>query len=172
MTAPSTDTASAPKRHDKGLVLIAAYKLFVALVFTAIGIGALRLIGKDVDNLLANLVSDLHFPESRFINLLIDRASLIDDHMLRRFGVGAFCYSGLSLVEAIGLYLEKAWAEYLTLLITASFLPIEIVEIVHRLTWLRVGLLVLNVVVLIYLTVIVLERHRKKNQAEGLSEEI
>ncbi len=163
MTIASTQIARTSKRHDKGLVLIAAYKFLLALFFAAVGIGALRLIGKDVDNLLANFVSDLHFPESRFINFLIDKASIIDDHMLRRIGAGAFCYSGLSLLEAIGLYLEKAWAEYLTLLITASFLPFEVRELMHRVTWLRVTLFVVNLAVLIYLAVIVLERRRKKN---------
>ena len=161
MTTSPTHIARSRKRRDKGLMLIAAYKFLIALLFTAVGFGALRLIGKDVDNLLANLVSDLHFPESRFINFLIDKASLIDDHMLRRIGAGAFCYSGLSLLEAIGLYLEKAWAEYLTLAITASFLPFEIHEILHRLTWMRVGVFISNVAVLIYLIVIVFERHRK-----------
>jgi uncharacterized membrane protein (DUF2068 family) len=162
MTTFSTQIARTRKRHDKGLMLIAAYKFLIALLFTAVGFGALRLIGKDVDNLLANLVSDLHFPESRFINFLIDKASMIDDHMLRRIGAGAFIYAGLGFIEAIGLYLEKGWAEYFTLAITASFLPFEIREIIHRLTWMRVGVFVINVAVLIYLIVIVFERHHKK----------
>ena len=165
MTGIPTDTARTHRRHDKGLVLIAAYKLLITLVFAGMGFGALRLIGKEVDNLLASLVSDLHFPESRFINFLIDKASMIDDHMLRRIGTGAFCYSGLSLLESIGLYLEKAWAEYLTLLVTASFLPFEIRELIYRVTWLRVGVFAINLAVLIYLVVIVLERHRKKKLA-------
>ena len=41
------------------------------------------------------------------------------------------------MAEGIGLYLEKAWGEYLTLAITVSFLPLEIFEIVRRLTWIR-----------------------------------
>src|ERR1700743_3761610 len=165
MTISTKRKARTRKRHDKGLVLIAAYKFFMALVFGAVGIGALHLIGRDVDNLLASFVSDLHVPESRFINFLIDRPSMIDDHMLRRIGAGAFCYCGLSLAEAIGLYLEKAWAEYLTLVITASFLPFEIRELMHRITWLRVGVFVINVAVLIYLVVIVFERQRKTRTA-------
>lgn len=145
--------------------MIAGYKLFVALVFAAVGVGAMRLIGKDVGDVLSTLASDLRFnPEGRFINFLLDRASLLDDPALRRIGFGAFCYSAVSIVEGLGLYFEKAWAEYLTLLITTSFLPIEIIEILHRLTWLRVGLLAVNMVVLVYLVVIVVERHQKKNR--------
>lgn len=166
MTVSSTHIERKHKRHNKGLVLIAAYKLFLALIFFAVGVGALRLIGKDVGDILSSLASDLRFnPEGRFVNFILDRASLLDDPALRRIGFGAFCYAAIGIVEAIGLYLEKAWAEYLTLLITASFLPIEIRELFHRFTWVRVAIFVINVAVLIYLIVVVVERHRKKNQA-------
>jgi uncharacterized membrane protein (DUF2068 family) len=49
------------------------------------------------------------------------------------------------------LVLEKVWAEYLTVGVTMAFLPWEIYEIARRLDWLRVGLLVVNLVVLAYL---------------------
>ena len=159
-------TAPKPKRHHAGLILIAVYKAVVALIFAAVGIGAIHLIGKDVDDILANLAADLRFnPESRFVNFVLDKAALLNDPLLRRIGLAAFCYSALGILEAIGLYLEKAWGEYLTLAITASFLPIEIRELMHRFTWLRVGLFVINVVVLCYLVVVVLERKRKRREA-------
>jgi len=70
---------------------------------------------------------------------------------LRQISVFMFCYAGLGLLEGIGLILEKVWAEYLTSIITASFLPLEIFELTHRITWIRVGLLVSNLAVLAYL---------------------
>lgn len=108
MTVSSTHIERKHKRHNKGLVLIAAYKLFLALIFFAVGVGALRLIGKDVGDILSSLASDLRFnPEGRFVNFILDRASLLDDPALRRIGFGAFCYAAIGIVEAIGLYLEK-----------------------------------------------------------------
>jgi uncharacterized membrane protein (DUF2068 family) len=164
MNPSATHIARTHKHHDKGLVLIAAYKLFIALVFLAVGIGALHLIGKDVGDVLSNLASDLRFnPEGRFVSFLLDHASFLDDPMLRRIGFGAFCYCAVSIVEGVGLYLEKAWAEYLTLAITASFLPLEIRELFFRFTWVRVGIFVINVAVLVYLVVIVVERRRKSS---------
>ena len=47
--------------------------------------------------------------------------------------------------------LEKVWAEYFTAIITASFLPLEIFELMHRVTWFRIGLLIVNLAVLAYL---------------------
>jgi uncharacterized membrane protein (DUF2068 family) len=162
MTGSSLQSAPPARRHNKYLVLIAVYKLLQALLFVAIGVGALRLLHQDIDDVLTRVASDLRFnPEGRFVNFVLDRALLLDDPMLRRIGLAAFCYAAVGLLEGIGLYLEKAWGEYLTLIITASFLPLEIHEILRRLTWVRVGLLVVNVLVLLYLLKMVVERQRK-----------
>jgi uncharacterized membrane protein (DUF2068 family) len=149
------------QKHNRWLVLIAAYKFLLAAMFVAVGVGALRLIHKDIDNLISHLGDLLRFnPESRFVNFLYDRATIINDPLLKRIGALAFSYAGVSLVEGIGLYLEKAWGEYLTLAITASFLPWEIFEVFHRLTFVRVGLLVVNVFVFVYLLRIVVAHRR------------
>ena len=159
MTGSTLQTATAARRHNKGLVLIAVYKLLLALFFVSVGVGALRLVGKDVGDILSRIASDLRFnPEGRIVNFLLDRASILDDHMLHRISFAAFCYAAIGIAEAIGLYLEKAWGEYLTIVITASFLPWEIVEIVRRQTLPRVSLLVVNVAVLVYLSKLVWER--------------
>jgi uncharacterized membrane protein (DUF2068 family) len=143
-------------RHNKWLMLIAGYKALQALLFVAVGIGALRLMHKDVDDVLGQIAFVLRFnPESRFINFLLDKAALVNDPLLRRIGAVAFSYAALSLAEGIGLYFEKAWGELLTLGITASFLPWELFEVFRRLTWVRVGLLVINFLVFLYLLKIV-----------------
>jgi uncharacterized membrane protein (DUF2068 family) len=166
MTGSQLQIAPKSHRHNKGLVLIAAYKVLQALFFIAIGVGAFRLLHKDVDDVLSRVASDLRFnPESRFVNFILDRASLLNDPLLRRIGLAAFCYAALGILEGIGLYLEKAWGEYLTLIITASFLPWEIHEIMRRLTMPRVGLLIANVLVLLYLLKIVVDRQRGPNKS-------
>ena len=151
------------QQHNKFLILIAVYKGLQALLFIALGIGAIRLLHRDIGDVFDNIREALHFsPESRLVNFLADKVSLVNDPMLRRIGAFAFCYAGLSLGEGIGLYLEKAWGEVLTLLITASFLPWEIFEVLHRVTWLRVGLLVINSLVLLYLLKLVVERRKRQ----------
>jgi len=161
MTDSPAQLARKPKRHNKLLVLIAAYKLLQALLFVAIGVGALHLLHQDIDDVLTQVATALRFnPESRFVNFILDEASLLNDPLLRRIGVLAFSYAGISLAEAVGLYLEKMWAEYLTLAITASFLPWEVFEVFRRLTWVRVGLLVVNALVFLYLLKLVAGRRR------------
>jgi len=63
----------------------------------------------------------------------------------------AVAYCVVEGVEAVGLWRERRWAEYLTALATAGFLPFEIHELTKRVTIFRVGALVVNVAILIYL---------------------
>jgi uncharacterized membrane protein (DUF2068 family) len=60
-------------------------------------------------------------------------------------------YTVLELVEAIGLWHERRWAEYLTAIATAGFLPFEIIELTRRVTVIRVGALVINLLILFWL---------------------
>jgi len=167
MNDSASQTLSKPRRRNRWLILIAAFKLAQALLFIAIGVGALRLLHKDIGDLLAQLADHLRFnPESRFVNFILDRASIIDDRLLRRIGAAVFIYAGLDLIEGTGLYLEKVWAEYLTLAITGSFLPWEIFEVLRRVTWIRSGLLVVNALVFLYLLKVVTDRGRARRVDE------
>jgi uncharacterized membrane protein (DUF2068 family) len=163
MTDSPTKSLSKPRRRNRWLTLIAAFKFSQALLFIAVGVGAFRLLHKDIGDMLTRLVEHLRFnPESRFVNFVLDRSSLVTDRVLRRIGEVGFIYAALDLIEGTGLYLEKVWAEYLTLAITASFLPWEIFEVLRRVTWIRAGLLVVNALVFFYLLKIVVERGKDR----------
>jgi uncharacterized membrane protein (DUF2068 family) len=160
MTDSPLPSLTKPKRNQ-WLILIAAFKLAQAVLFVAVGVGALKLLHKDVSDVLEQVAHHLRFnPESRLVNFVLEKASLLDDRLLRRIGEVGFIYAALDLAEGIGLYLEKVWAEYLTLAITASFLPLEIFEVARRVTWVRSGLLVVNALVFIYLLKLVAGRQR------------
>lgn len=148
--------------HNRWLLLIAAFKLAQAALFIAVGVSALRLIHHDLPEMLGRLAHHLHFsPESHFIDFILDKASLVDDKILRRFSVALFSYAALGMTEGIGLYLEKTWAEYMTLAITASFLPWEIFEVIRRAAPFRVILLTVNILVFLYLLKVVVERGKR-----------
>ncbi|MEP6973816.1 MAG: DUF2127 domain-containing protein, partial [Actinomycetota bacterium] len=65
--------------------------------------------------------------------------------------ITSFVYCLLELIEAIGLWHERRWAEYLTAIATAGFLPFEIIELSKRVTVIRVGALVVNLLILFWL---------------------
>ena len=146
------DETQSKKRKNRWLELIAAYKLLQSLFLVAVGVGALKLLHQDLDDVLTNLALSLRMnPEGRMVSFLLDKAALLDDHKLRQISLFLFCYAAVGILEGIGLLLEKVWAEYLTAIITASFLPLEILELTHKVTAFRVGLLVANLAVLAYL---------------------
>jgi len=151
-------------------MLIAAFKLGQALLFIAAGVSVLRLMHHDLPDLVLRWAHHMHFsPESHFVDFILDRVSIVDDKLLRRFGIGLFAYAAIGLTEGIGLYLEKTWAEFMTLLITASFLPWEVYEVFKRVTLVHSGLLVVNFLVLLYLLKVVVERGERQRGAEPSS---
>jgi uncharacterized membrane protein (DUF2068 family) len=70
---------------------------------------------------------------------------------LTKVGLVVAAYAVLEGAEAIGLWLLRRWAEYLTFIATALLLPLEIYELTHTLSPLKIITLILNVAVVIYL---------------------
>ena len=167
MARPRQPSRSRPQNRNRLLLLIAIYKFLNALVFVAIGLGAHHLLHKDIADQLDLLARHLRFnPESHLVNFILEKATLVNDPLLRRIGFVAFCYAAVTTVEGIGLYLEKAWGEFLTLVITASFLPWEIFEIIrHHFTSFKAILLVINVLVFLYLLRLITERAGQRAKA-------
>ena len=137
---------------QRGLFLVGIFKFSKALFFTSIGAGALHLVHRNFGELVVRLIDSLPIdPEGRVVSMIMDKADLIDAHDLRRIGAGAFIYAVLCLIEGTGLLLRKTWAEYFTVILTAMGLPVETFEIVRRFTWFKVGALVVNLFILLYL---------------------
>jgi uncharacterized membrane protein (DUF2068 family) len=152
MATDPTQTTSDRHPHNRWLLLIGGFKVVEGAFFVLLGLGILKLLHRDPTYLLLRAALFLRIdPESHFINLLLDRVQQLTPHRMRLISAGVFLKAGLDFVEGFGLAFEKTWAEWFTLALTASFLPWEIYEIVHRLTWMKVGLAVVNLLVLAYL---------------------
>ena len=148
------------------LVIIGAGKLVKAALFTALGFGALHLVHRDLVDVVTHWVVDLRFdPESRLVNFLLEKVSDITPHRLRQLSLVIFLDASLDLVEGIGLILGKAWAEYLTLIVTASFLPWEFFEILRKASWPKAVLTLLNILVVFYLAQNLQRRTRERTDA-------
>jgi len=152
--------------HDRGLLAIGLFKLGKALLFFSLGLGAIHLLHKDLGDEVLRLAKELKFdPESKLVALLLEKVDLIDDHRLRLISLGTFAYSVLALTEGIGLMLEKAWAEYLTLFLTISFLPWELYELSRHPNWYSLSLLLINLAVLWYLVWVLRKKKANGQQA-------
>ena len=87
---------------------------------------------------------------SRVIHLL-DAFLEITPHMLWIIAIALIAYGILQLTECFGLWYQKRWAEYLTVVATSAFIPVEIYELMHSVTFIKAGALVVNVVAVIWL---------------------
>jgi uncharacterized membrane protein (DUF2068 family) len=141
------------RRHHPDLVirLIALLKLGKAMVLVAIAIGALSL-WRHRDGALGEWLESLVFdPHGRHFHRLMIRISALDDHQLEHIGIGSLVYAAVFVVEGIGLMLRRAWAEVLTVIITTSFIPLEIYELIERRSAAKAAVIVVNVLVVLYL---------------------
>jgi uncharacterized membrane protein (DUF2068 family) len=152
MATAHTQQSALRHRHDRWLIIIGAFKILEGLLFVLLGFGVVRLLHRDIGDLLLRAAMALRIdPESHFINILLDQVQLLTPHKMRLISAGIFLKAGLDFVEGFGLAFEKAWAEWLTIALTASFLPWEVFEILRHFTWVKVGITLINVLVLIYL---------------------
>ncbi len=150
------------KSHPRGLWLIAAFKLFKGLVLFAAGIGALKLMHKNVAAEVESWIELLRVdPQNHYTYRVLEKLSNLDARRLKELSVGTFFYSALFLTEGIGLALRKRWAEYLTIVSTSLFIPLEVYELARRATLTKGILLLVNAGIIVYL-VMELRRNTQK----------
>ncbi len=121
----------------------------------------LKLLHTDVAAEVAQWIDILRVdPHNHYIQEALAKLGMVDDRKLKALSVGTFFYSALYLTEGIGLSLRKRWAEYVTIISTASLLPLEIYEIVKHVNAPKIVVLLANIAVLVYL---VIEVRRTRN---------
>jgi uncharacterized membrane protein (DUF2068 family) len=137
---------------DRLLRLIAVFKFFKAALLIALGVGLFRALHKDIGSVLEHWAEALRLdPGSHFLNQVLARAARVSPGQVKQLGVGSFLYAGLFLAEGTGLWLRKRWGEWLTIILTSSLVPVEIFEIHRHPSWVKVGVLVVNVAIVVYL---------------------
>lgn len=162
---PAARRRSSPE-HRRGLLLIGLFKLSKATLSVLLGVGALKLLHKDIAAIILHVADVLRLdPENRLVGTVLSKALQIEPAQLRHFSILTFTYAGLCLVEGTGLMLQKRWAEYFTVTLTTLALPWECFELYKEFTPARVALLVANLLVLAYL-VWLLRRDRRRQPAE------
>ena len=154
--------SAAKKRtaEDRTLWFIGGFKLAKGLLLLVVALGALHLLHKDLDDVTAAWAAHLHLDvDNRYVDAALGKLISLNDRKLKAISAGTFFYSALLMTEGIGLLLRKRWAEYFTVIVTGSFIPLELYELARRVTVPRVVLLGINVAVVWYL-VVVLQRHK------------
>jgi uncharacterized membrane protein (DUF2068 family) len=151
--------------HQTGLAVIAVFKVVKGLLLLLVGLGLLRLMHAEIATQFSLLIEALHLnADSRIIHALVLKVDALQPHTVLVAGLVSLGYAGLLLLEGIGLWLERSWAAYLTVISTSLLLPFELYEVIDRVSTLRVGVLILNLVIVLYL-VSQLKRHALRSRA-------
>ena len=138
--------------HPPGLKLVALWVGAKGMLVLLAGLGVLHFRHHDVHAFVARVIH--HFdldPARHYPRILLDAAANLTDVRLWWLAAGALGYAILHLAEAWGLWLARRWAEWLAVVSSGLFLPLEMYELCARPSWLRATLLVVNLAVTAYL---------------------
>lgn len=113
---------------------------------------ALYFVQHDMVRTLERWVVQLHLhPGNHYVDGILGRLVSVDPRTLREIGVGTFVYAGVFLTEGVGLLQRRRWAEYLTVVVTASFLPLELYQLGRHVTLTRLIIVGANLAIVVYL---------------------
>jgi uncharacterized membrane protein (DUF2068 family) len=144
----TTAAPQAPEPRFGVLRIIALYKLVKVLLLLAVAYGELRL--RDA-SLAAKLLSWAQARpyglEHRIVTYLLEWFSGLSVSRIHALRIVTLAYAAVFAVEGIGLWMQKRWAEWLTVIITSSLIPLEAWEMFNRPTIGKALILVGNVAV-------------------------
>jgi uncharacterized membrane protein (DUF2068 family) len=146
---------------NDGLRIVSIFEATKGLLVLLTGCGLLAFIHQDLHLAAEQLVRHFHLnPASHYPRIFIDLANNVSDGELWIMAVSAMLYSVVRFVEAYGLWLQRQWAEWFGVLTGGMYIPIELFEIIRKITWPRTTVLCVNVVIVAYLAHILY--HSKK----------
>jgi uncharacterized membrane protein (DUF2068 family) len=170
--AGSASSGPPAHRPHRALLVIGAFKLVKATLLVILATGALRLVHHNVADVAETWIRWFRLdPGNHYLEAALVKLAALDDGKLRLIGAASFVYALLFCVEGIGLCLRKRWAEYVTVVLTASALPLEVYELWREVTPPRIILLVANLAILAYLIVILRHDRRRETAAAPVSPE-
>lgn len=149
--------------HASGLHVVALFEGAKGLLVLLVGFELLTYIHKDINEAAMHLVKHLHLnPASHYPRIFLDLMEHIDDTKLWSMALAAAMYFVVRIIEAVGLWLRKTWAEWFAVLTGGMYIPVEIYEVAIKVTWPRITVLVINLGVVSYLLFVLIKDCEKK----------
>ena len=136
------------RHHDPWLRVIGAFKLVKAALLVTFGI---VMLARSHWHELHELVKLVHVDTDHRLAHVVAKIRDLDAARRDEIAIALFCYASLFLVEGFGLIARKVWAEYVTIVITGSFIPLEIYEMIENGSVLKAVVIVFNLAAVGYL---------------------
>ena len=138
--------------HARLLRLIALLKFLKATSLIALSLGAFRLLHEDLGEVAEHWVERLGLdPGKHYVMSALAKVSRLTPIEIKKLGIVGLIYAALFLTEGIGLWLLRPWGEWVTVIISGSLVPVEIYEIYRHPSATKIGVVVINVAIVIYL---------------------
>ena len=151
-----------------GIRTVAIFEAAKATVVLLAGFGILALIHGDAGAIAAELVGRLHLdPSNKYPSIFIDAVSRATDSRLWFLAALALAYAALRYAEAYGLWRQRTWAEWLALVSGGVYLPLEVLALFEKLTWIRVGSLIGNLAVVLFMGAVLTRATRARIAARA-----
>lgn len=148
----------------KGIYFIAVFEAVKGVIGLIAGFGILSLMHRDIAEFAEDLVGFLHLnSEGRLAHQIVETVTKLDPSNIEIFFALSLLYAAVRFVEAYGLWRLRAWAEWFAIISGAIYIPFEIYEFFHKPTYLRIGILLFNIAIVIYLYSF---RKKQKHQQE------
>lgn len=155
---PGQEQGVRPPRNGAGLYTVTAIKLGKALLLLTVAVGIFSLANNDLPRELETALRLLHQdPEHEFWAMLAAKLETLTPAGLRFLASGTLLYALLLFAEGLGLLCGCAWAVWLAIGETAFFIPLEVLDLLHRFRWGIAAILAVNVLIVAWL---VRFRHR------------
>ena len=162
------DNMKRNKHAIKGIHIVAFFEGAKGLLVLLVGLGLLEFIHKDLHLVAAQIVRQFHLnPARHYPMIFIDAINHLTDGQLLAMAFSALLYSAVRLVEAVGLWLQRQWAEWFGLLTGGLYIPVELFEISRRITWPKVAVLLVNTGVVGYLACILYQSRKNHKHVGG-----
>jgi len=164
MTKPVSEIET---RHRFGLRVIAVYEVIKTLCLLFVAFVAFGLHKEQNFDQLVHTLEHLSLQDSSGMRWrLVGVLQEMGPNKFVAIGIAALAYAVIFAIEGIGLWLRKHWAEWFTVIATASLIPVEVYEVFHKFNWLKLAALVGNVVIVVYLVRIAMQPHRPLNAGQ------
>lgn len=149
---------------------VAVFEAAKGLLVLLLGLGALRFMHRDLDDVAEQIIRFLHAsPGGRISNLFIAAASRANDKSLWAIAAAAMVYAIVRFAEAYGLWYAREWAEWFALLSGAMYLPWEVLSILrhpHPIKW---AVLIVNLAIVLYMLVLRIQAGAQRSVARQAS---
>jgi uncharacterized membrane protein (DUF2068 family) len=134
------------------LVTIGAFKLSKGVLLAALALGLLHWAPHDIAAGLSRLATAVHVdPDGRHLGRALHAVAALDARRVTAIRTGLLVYAALFLTEGVGLLLQKHWGKWWGLIVTGSFVPLELYESARRPGALRTAVLLVNLAIVWYL---------------------